>query len=71
MLWIKNALPDNARRLLTCRSIPSCVRAVPNVLGSALVSAITGELKKPHTIDVSKCIKCGACKEGCPFHAIS
>lgn len=32
----KNALPDNARRLLTCRSIPSCVRAVPNVQGSAL-----------------------------------
>jgi len=32
--------------------------------------AITGELKKPHHIDPEKCIKCGACKAGCPFGAI-
>ena len=47
-----------------CKGCTKCARLCP-------VSAISGELKKPHTIDVSKCIKCGACKEGCPFHAIS
>ena len=47
-----------------CKGCTKCARLCP-------VSAISGELKQPHTIDVSKCIKCGACKDGCPFHAIS
>ncbi|MBQ6129368.1 MAG: 4Fe-4S binding protein, partial [Lachnospiraceae bacterium] len=34
------------------------------------VGAISGELKSPYTIDQSKCIKCGACAENCPFSAI-
>lgn len=34
------------------------------------VSAISGELKKPHTIDQDKCIKCGVCMEKCKFKAI-
>ena len=29
------------------------------------VGAISGEIRKPHTIDTSKCIKCGACVEKC------
>ena len=36
----------------------------------ATVGAISGEVKNPHTIDKSKCIKCGACMEKCRFGAI-
>lgn len=32
--------------------------------------AISGEIKKPHSIDSSKCVKCGACKDLCRRHAI-
>nr|WP_243621709.1 4Fe-4S binding protein [Candidatus Cryosericum hinesii] len=34
------------------------------------VHAITGEVKKVHVIDQSKCIKCGSCYEICRFGAI-
>ena len=30
-----------------------------------------GTVRQPHTIDVSKCVKCGACMEKCKFGAIS
>jgi len=32
--------------------------------------AITGEKKKPHQLDQSKCIKCGICYDACKFDAI-
>lgn len=32
--------------------------------------AISGEKKKPHAIDSSKCIKCGICFNSCKFEAI-
>ena len=35
------------------------------------VDAISGDLRKPHTIDQSKCIKCGTCVNNCRLHAIS
>ncbi|MDL2219443.1 NADH-quinone oxidoreductase subunit NuoF [Ruminococcaceae bacterium OttesenSCG-928-O06] len=35
------------------------------------VSAIAGEVKKPHVIDQDKCIKCGVCMDKCKFSAIS
>jgi len=35
------------------------------------MEAISGETRKPHTIDIDKCIKCGACMSNCPFGAIS
>ena len=36
-----------------------------------LGNAITGAIRAPHTIDTSKCIKCGVCMSNCHFDAIS
>ena len=46
-----------------CIGCTKCKRNCP-------VGAITGELKQRHVIDQSKCIKCGACIDGCPKKAI-
>ena len=32
--------------------------------------AITGEKKKPHKLDLEKCIKCGICYDVCKFDAV-
>ncbi|WP_461245979.1 indolepyruvate ferredoxin oxidoreductase subunit alpha [Treponema sp. R6D11] len=50
-------LPDK------CKGCSLCAKKCP-------VQAITGELKKPFTIDPKKCIKCGVCKQNCKFEAI-
>ena len=42
----------------------ACMKVCP-------VKAISGETKKPHVIDESKCIKCGHCMTLCKFDAIS
>ena len=58
------------RKLLTffvredlCTGCGMCVRACP-------AGAVSGKKKKPHRIDTSACIKCGACYDVCKFKAV-
>jgi NADH-quinone oxidoreductase subunit F len=46
-----------------CKGCELCVKACPT-------SAISGEKKKPHTINAELCIKCGACATACKLGAI-
>ncbi len=46
-----------------CRGCTLCAKVCP-------ADAITGEVRKQHTIDTQKCLKCGACMEKCRFGAI-
>lgn len=47
-----------------CRGCTACAKKCP-------AGAITGSVKQPHSIDKTKCIKCGQCRAACKFDAIS
>ena len=46
-----------------CEGCLRCLRACPT-------GAISGEKRKPHTINQSMCIKCDACYDVCKFNAV-
>ncbi len=46
-----------------CNGCTLCAKRCPE-------EAITGEKKKPHHLDLEKCIKCGICYDACKFDAI-
>jgi ferredoxin len=46
-----------------CKGCDTCARVCPT-------RASSGEMKQPHTIDVSRCIECGVCGRACPYGAI-
>lgn len=57
------ALLDYKIKQEKCTGCTACKRACPT-------NCISGEVKKPHSIDNEKCIRCGACFETCKFKAI-
>ncbi len=46
-----------------CTGCTLCAKRCPE-------EAITGEKKKPHHLDMGKCIKCGICYDACKFDAV-
>ncbi len=46
-----------------CKGCTLCSKVCP-------ANAISGDVRKPHVIDLNKCVKCGACMEKCKFDAI-
>jgi NADH:ubiquinone oxidoreductase subunit F (NADH-binding)/(2Fe-2S) ferredoxin len=53
-----------------CKDLIEYIIDPDNEKTGCSVQAITGEKKKAHTLDKSRCIKCGACIEACKFEAI-
>ena len=53
-IWIDPAL---------CKGCSKCVKSCP-------VNAISGQIKQPFSIDLSKCIRCESCVSTCAFRAI-
>jgi NAD-dependent dihydropyrimidine dehydrogenase PreA subunit len=47
-----------------CTGCGLCARRCPE-------SAIVGEKKAPHLLNLEKCIKCGICYDACRFNAIA
>jgi len=69
-IYNKKCTAKSCRALLTfridavaCKGCTLCMKKCP-------VEAISGEVKKPHTIDGGKCIKCGKCLTVCKFGAV-
>ncbi|MFN2354607.1 MAG: NADH-ubiquinone oxidoreductase-F iron-sulfur binding region domain-containing protein [Desulfopila sp.] len=58
-----NALLTFFIRENLCVGCGMCKKACP-------ANAVSGEMKKTHSIDHSLCIKCGACYDACKFNAV-
>lgn len=46
-----------------CKGCSKCAKSCP-------VDAISGQIKQPYSIDLTKCIRCESCISTCAFHAI-
>lgn len=46
-----------------CVGCHACFKACPS-------GAVSGEVKKPHRIDIAACVRCGACYDTCRFNAV-
>ncbi|MGX4601464.1 NADH-ubiquinone oxidoreductase-F iron-sulfur binding region domain-containing protein [Faecalimicrobium sp. JNUCC 81] len=46
-----------------CKGCTKCSKVCP-------AGCITGKVKEKHSIDITKCLKCGACMDSCKFKAI-
>lgn len=47
----------------SCTGCGACLRACP-------AGAVSGEKKRPHSIDPDKCVRCGSCFDVCRFGAV-
>jgi NADH:ubiquinone oxidoreductase subunit F (NADH-binding)/(2Fe-2S) ferredoxin/NAD-dependent dihydropyrimidine dehydrogenase PreA subunit len=65
----KKCPAGTCQKLYTLRITDGCIGCT-KCKRNCPVGAITGELKQQHYIDPAKCIKCGACIDGCPKKAI-
>ena len=63
-------LPDRAA-VLRYAQLPAGREAPRDFPLGECLGAISGSVKQPHSIDPSKCIKCGVCMDTCKFGAIS
>lgn len=70
-IYDKKCPAGACRKLKTFRIDPELCRGCSKCARQCPVGAISGEIRKPFTIDTAKCIKCGACKDACSFKAVT
>jgi NADP-reducing hydrogenase subunit HndC len=58
------------RDLITYRIAPDLCNGCTLCAQTCPQECITGKKKKPHTIDQTACIRCGACMDVCPVDAV-